>query len=118
MRLWTAKQRADGSGWHYAAGQTPLGYCADHEPHATEAGARECYAQWQRDHVTIRKASRWHNCEHDKRPGRCPRPANNVAEVSGQYMSDMAMLCDEHATPGHAITALHLDGLAGDCWVS
>lgn len=115
---WTAKLRADGAGWHYVAGQIPLGYCADHGPHATEDEARECYARWQRDHVAIRKTSQWHNCEHGKHPDRCPNPANNVAEVRGQYMSDMSMLCDEHATLEHAIIALGLDQPAGDCWVS
>lgn len=115
----TAHRLPDGSGWHYAAtharrGGHPLGYCAEHPPHPTEAEARECYAQYKRDHLELRDAaSSWSDCEVKG----CKNPANNVAQVRG-YMLGLAVLCAEHFTREIAIEVLHLDQPAGDAWVS
>lgn len=113
MRHLTAFQ-IDG-GWRYASlsrrGGGPIGYCAEHDPHPTEAEARECYAQYQRDNIRLDSTWSWSSC-HVKD---CPNPANKGAQ-SGAY--NMALLCDEHHTMEHAIVALGLDTRAGDAWVS
>lgn len=105
-----------GRGWHYAStssrGGYPLGYCAEHEPHATETEARECYGRYQREHVRLDgKTTGWHDCEV------CKAPAKNVARIDGDGYSH-AVLCDEHLTKDHAATVLGIAGLAGDRWVS
>ena len=109
-----AAQLADGSGWHYVTGGHPVGYCAEHEPHATEAEARECYGQWQRDHV-VRSSSRWSwmNCA----VRGCLNPARAGWQIEGDAYS-MAILCDEHDDAEHAIEAMGISGPAGDRWES
>jgi hypothetical protein len=112
VRNLTARQRGN-DGWHYVSlgstGGYPIGYCADHEPHPTEAEARECYAKWRRDHVglDIRYAD-WTGC------AICDAPTKKAAGVQYDYAT--AALCDEHLTHENAVTALHLD--AGDSWMS
>lgn len=109
-----AALRADGTGWHYVIGGHPLGYCQEHEPHATEQEARECFGQWRRDHITLdRKASNWNSCQIE----RCDNPARNIAGVE-RMPYEMAVLCDEHFDLEHAIVAMRLEGAAGDSWTS
>ena len=107
------KQRADGSGWHYCVGQSPIGYCSEHSPHATEAEARECYGRWQRDHVVLDGKCSWTSC----RVKGCDAPANRYARIEGRGY-DMATLCTEHLDIEHAVVALRIDGPAGDSWES
>lgn len=123
MRHHTAAQKGDG-GWHYVSmsrdGGHPLGYCAEHEPHATEAEARECYAQYRRDNVTLDGKCGWTRCTYlpagaDRYS--CDNPANQFASIKGDGYA-MAPLCEEHLTIDHAIDALHLIGAAGDAWQS
>lgn len=118
MRHHTAAPLADGSGFHYASvhprrGGHPLGYCAEHPPHATEAEARECYAQWRRDRLQLDGTCSWTNCSVKD----CPKPANQLAEVRGDSMLTAA-LCPEHLTVEHATAVMQLDRPAGDAWVS
>lgn len=110
------RQIADGpdSGkWHYTTanrrtGVHPIGRCADHEPHGTEQEARECYAAYLRDKVTLREhCTNWVGCSVKD----CDNPARNLAE-SGPWNS--ASLCDDHFTREDAIAALGLDRPAGD----
>jgi hypothetical protein len=114
----TAARRGE-DGWHYVSlnrrrGGYPLGYCAGHEPHATEGEARECYAQYQRDHVRLDSTtSNWCGCE----VAGCDKPTKRHARIEGDGYH-MAALCDEHLTVEHAIAALHLDQPAGDSWQS
>jgi hypothetical protein len=116
MRHNTAAQKGDGGGWHYASmsnrGGYPLGYCDDHEPHATADEARECYGQWRRDHIQLDgKSSNWMDCRV------CGAATKSSVRVAGDGYS-FAPLCDEHLTTEHAIQALGLEGPAGDSWES
>lgn len=117
MRHYTAAQKGDGPGWHYVSlgrtGGYPLGYCADHEPHPTEAEARECYARWQRDHVRLGSKWSWTSCDMPD----CPKPANRGAKIEGDGYH-LATLCDEHLTVENAVIAMGLDQPAGDSWIS
>lgn len=103
----------EAGGWHYTTGNRrtgvhPIGYCAEHEPHATEQGARECYAQYLRDRIELRaNAATWTRCMIEG----CDNPGRNIAD-SGEWHT--AVLCDDHFTREDAVTALHLDGPAGD----
>lgn len=122
MRHLTAAQKGEGGGWHYVSmsrdGGHPLGYCAGHEPHPTEAEARECYAQFQRDNVVLDDGKwSWGSCEHRADGERCPNPANRAATIRGDGYA-MALLCPEHMTLDHAFEALGITGPAGDSWVS
>jgi hypothetical protein len=105
-------------GWHYASassrGGHPLGYCAEHPPHASEQEARDCYGQWQRDHLRLDQGSwSWGGCDAKG----CPNPANRAADIEGDGYQ-IAMLCPDHMTTEHAVAALHIAGAAGDAWRS
>lgn len=106
-------ERADGTGWHYVVGGHPIGYCAEHAPHATEDEARECYAHWQRDHVVRAGEWSWTSC-HVKD---CKLPAKHGWGVQGDGYT-MAVLCDAHDDAEHAIEAMGLSSPAGDRWQS
>lgn len=118
MNHLTAARKGDG-GWHYVSlnrrlGGYPLGYCRDHEPHATEAEARECYAQYQRDHVRLDAWSHsWCSCEVKG----CDQPTKSSARIEGDEYR-MAALCPQHMTFEHAVKRFHLDEPAGDAWQS
>jgi hypothetical protein len=127
MRHLTAAQKGEGGGWHYVnrgrEGGHPIGYCPEHEPHATEAEARECFAKYQRDHVRLDgNLSSWSDCMHGrttdpKTTVRCPNPTKQYAYIEGEgYASFPA--CPEHLTLENAIIGLHLEGHAGDSWQS
>ncbi len=112
-----------GQGWHYAStsrrGGHPLGYCAEHPPHATEQEARVCYRLYQRAHVKIggRNLS-WTSCTARPYGEKCPHPARDAAWVEGDGYA-LAPLCSEHLSYTHALVALHLDDdKAGDSWES
>lgn len=113
MMHYRAAERTDGTGWHYVVGGHPIGYCAEHAPHASEADARECYARWQRDHVQRDGLWSWSTC----RVPQCPNPSRHGWAIEGDPYS-MAILCDEHDDREHAIEALGLNGPAGDRWES
>lgn len=117
MNHHTAAPKADGTGFHYVSlnkrhGGYPLGYCAEHAPHATEDEARACYRAWQRDHVRLDAVTlgNWTNCRF---PG-CEQPTRAAADIQGDGYN-IAPLCPAHLTTEHAIPALGLaDALAGD----
>ncbi len=118
MQHHTAHKLSDGSGWHYAAtsrrGGRPLGYCAEHDPHATEAEARECYSRWLRDHIVFDEGTwSWSGCNAEG----CDQPTRSAARVTG-YDVNMATLCDQHLNAETAVKTLRLDAPAGDAWVS
>lgn len=122
MNHHTAAPKADGTGFHYVSlnkrhGGHPLGYCAEHAPHATEDEARACYRAWQRDHVRIDGATlrSWTDCHHVTG---CEEPTRSAATIEGDGYR-VAPLCPEHMATEHAIPALGLaDDLAGDSWES
>ena len=106
--------------WHYTTanrrtGTHPIGYCRDHDPHDTEAEARECYGGYLRERVRLDEPHTWSwgTCDYGRREGGegCKNPANNGAHSGAWHM---ALLCDEHFTVEHAIEALRLAGAAGD----
>ena len=120
MRHLTAAQKGAGGGWHYVSmsrdGGHPLGYCCEHEPHATEEDARACYGQWLRDHVAEAGTWSWGGCDVRGDDGNCPNPSRNGWATPGQH--HLVILCDEHNDKEHAIAAMHLDSPAGDMWIS
>lgn len=110
----TVRERADHTGFHMVVnGRTPVGYCAEHGPHATEAEARECFGQYERDRVREFGRTSWTSCMLKG----CTQPAQRRFEIEGEGYN-LAVLCDEHATKENAITVMHLDGPAGDAWFS
>ena len=58
----TARELADHSGFHMVVNAHPTGYCREHPGHATETEARECFAQYQRDHLVQRGETSWTTC--------------------------------------------------------
>lgn len=117
MRHLTAAQRGKDGGWHYVSmssrGGHPLGYCAEHEPHPTEAEARECYTAYQRDNVEPNGRWSWGCCDVEG----CDNPARDGWHVSDDGYS-LAVLCSEHNNRDQAIIALGLNRPAGDAWQS
>lgn len=132
MRHKTAARRGENGGWHYVnlgrEGGYPIGYCSDHEPHETEAEARECYGQYVREE-TIRlnvSGCSWTSCDGftDLDPGkpivalpRCRQPANRTAYYGDDGYGILAF-CAEHMTAEQVIRRAQLEGPAGDAWVS
>ena len=113
-----------GKGWHYASlgkrGGGPIGACAEHAPHPTEAEARACYQACLRTRVRLDHRVSWTSCHfqygHDADIPRCPNPTQGAASY-GEY--SLTPLCPEHLTLEHALTALGLDKAeAGDSWQS
>lgn len=94
-------------------GRQPVGYCADHGPHASEVEARECFGQYQRDRVRPRGTAQWTTCMLKG----CDQPARTTFEIEGDGYA-MTVLCETHATREHAIDAMNLRGPAGDAWFS
>lgn len=99
-------------GWHYAQvwsnGGGPIGYCAEHPPHATEEQARLCYSRWLLDNLKPIQLKDWTGCEADG----CDMPTKDGMETG--YMRTV-MLCDEHRQSNlHAVALLGLDKPAGD----
>jgi hypothetical protein len=123
MRTKTARHLADGSGWHYVnagkAGGHPIGRCADHPPHPTEAEARECYGAYVRED-TIKLdayAVSWTSCEARPDGTRCANPAKSVATYGDDGYGQVS-LCPDHMTAEKVIAAAQLGGPAGDAWIS
>lgn len=123
MRHKTAAQQGEGGGWHYVSmnrrGGYPLGYCAEHEPHPTEAEARECYGRYLREQ-TIRLydgTCSWTSCHARPNDQRCPNPTRGFASW-GDDGYGMVPLCPEHMTVEHVIARARIAGPAGDAWVS
>lgn len=116
MRHHTAAQKGDGGGWHYVSlgsrGGYPIGYCSEHEPHATEAEARDCYGRYQRDNIRLDvQFVGWTDCDV------CGAATKTGAGIRGNGYRQAA-LCSDHLTLEHAREALHLNQPAGDAWVS
>jgi hypothetical protein len=118
MRHLTAVQPAGKTGWHFAStssrGGHPIGYCAEHEPHATEWEARDCYAEWLRAHVHLDgQSSSWHGCQAKG----CDEPTRRHAGVTSDW-THLANLCGEHLDLETAIVVMGLDMPASDSWQS
>ncbi len=119
MRTRTAAQKGGSGGWHYVSlhprhGGHPIGYCAEHEPHETELEARECFSQYQRDRVRLDVVlGDWTGCTAEG----CDAPTRKAAQIWGDGFA-LAPLCDDHLRHGAAVKALHIEGPAGDAWVS
>lgn len=118
MRHLTAAQRGEG-GWHYVSasseGGHPLGYCAEHEPHATEDEARACFRRWERDKIVRREDSyAWGTCRV------CKGPTRDAAEVHKPGFGPVpTLMCRTHTEPSEVYAAVGLAGdLADDAWVS
>lgn len=123
VRHKTALQLADGSGWHYVNagrdGGYPIGRCAGHPPHPTEAEARECYGAYVREDTIRLNAGtvRWTSCDHQTDGTRCPDPTRQIAKYGDDGYGQVA-LCPAHMTVESVIAAAQLDGPAGDAWIS
>ena len=117
----TALARADGSGWHYVLsssnGGYPIGLCRDHDPHPTQADARECYGRYVREHTIVldvdpnARTGNWTTC------AACDGPANRYARYGDDGYGWIA-LCLQHQTVDDVIEHARLAGPAGDSWVS
>jgi hypothetical protein len=102
--------------WQYATlsrrGGGPIGYCADHAPHATESEARECYSSYLRDAIRMDgHLADWTGCEAEG----CDNPTKNYAST---YGVSSACLCDGHNDRDMAIKVMGLDRPHGDVWGS
>lgn len=106
------------TGWHYASlsrrGGHPLGYCAEHPPHATETEARECYARYQRDHGIRLNAGR--AADEQCRCEVCQEWTQDYA-TAGKGIA-MHFLCPQHMTREHVIQLAGLNKPAGDAWTT
>ena len=81
--LWHFTKMRDGQIW-------AVGYCAEHEGHATKEEAQECYRKYilERE-VSQGRLAEWHSCFV------CGAPSKNCVEVGGLKL---LILCDEHNT--------------------
>lgn len=115
--MWTktavniGKNKGGADGWHYAqlwkTGGGPIGFCAEHDPHPTEAEARECYAAYLRAQLREVQYGDWTGCRMDG----CDTPTKAGYGCDGYHDEP---LCDEHRTVENAVVVLALDKPAGD----
>lgn len=95
MNYYEARQTKDKAGWHFTSmndGQIwPVGYCADHEPHATPEEARECFRKYLLDGSRELTYADWTGCEV------CDTPTKKALSTRPPLGNDHA-LCDEHRT--------------------
>lgn len=117
MRHKTAARKGEDGGWHYVSmsrhGGHPLGYCRDHEPHATEAEARKCYGQFVRDSIQLNAEQyvHWTDC------AICGAPTKSGAKYGDDGYGGVS-LCLMHMSKESVVLAAQLDGPAGDAWLS
>jgi hypothetical protein len=86
-------------GWHYTSmndGRVwPIGYCRDHDGHATEDEARRCYRDYELNECLRLDggtwANHWQKCDY---PG-CENLTNKPVMIGGWHRWT---LCDEHRT--------------------
>lgn len=88
----------ESGGWHYTrfnrrVGTWPIGYCRDHEPHATPDEARECYTKYMLAECVRLDATlgEYNPCRADG----CDILTNRAAAV-GEW--NLYRLCDVHRT--------------------
>lgn len=113
MNYYDARQREDGSGWHYIklnkrSGTRPVGYCADHPPHATEAEARECYRQYELDNAREGKLS-----DQMLKCRVCGEYTEGFMEVGH---TQMVVLCDVHRTREQLDKLIDPPGMICSSW--
>lgn len=110
MNYYDARALADGSGWHFTsanrrAGTHPVGYCAEHGPHATADEARECFRRYLLDGQRETTYADWTGCAWDG----CDTPTKKGLETRPPLGDDFP-LCDEHRTPENLETLTVLVG--------
>lgn len=95
MNYYEARRKVDGSGWHYTCKNDwyvwPVGYCREHEPHATKEEACDCYRKWLLDnHLRLdgQEANAQHKCRE------CGEWTSGYAVCD----STIVVLCDAHRT--------------------
>lgn len=90
----------------------PIGTCADHKPHTTEAKARACYAKVLRGQVHLDGRRMLVDGQPTFDPCRaCGQPTARFAWLFSTVTQ--VALCDEHLTEGNAAEYL-IGALAGE----
>lgn len=107
-----------GKGWHYASigkrGGGPIGYCADHAPHATETEARECFSSYLLTQLRAETYGDWTSCQYPH--NECGRPTKSGWGVPATLSS--VALCEVHDSRELAIACLGLNKPWGDSFGS
>jgi hypothetical protein len=97
MNYYDARQTKNKSGWHYTCMNDgaiwPVGYCAEHEPHATEREARECFGQYLLDGEREETYGDWTGC------AVCDKPTKR-GMTTRPPLGHGYPLCDEHFDGG------------------
>lgn len=95
MNYYEARQLKDTGGWHYTCKNDdrvwPVGYCREHEPHATKEEAEDCYRGYLLDN-RLRLDGKDANAQHKCRE--CGEWTSGLAECD----LTIVVLCDEHRT--------------------
>lgn len=95
MNYYEARKLENGSGWHYTCRNDdriwPVGYCADHEPHATAEEANDCFRRYLLDEISEESYEDWTGCEV------CDAPTKKGLTTRRPHGTGHA-LCDEHRT--------------------
>lgn len=96
MNYYDARQHKAG-GWHYTVvngtGTFAVGYCCRHEPHATEAEARECFRQFLLDN---RHEDQMSDAQHHCEAEGCEEWTFGLLFDGGPMGGEMHVLCDAH----------------------
>lgn len=104
MNYYNARQIKGGEGWHYTCMNDnviwAVGYCRDHDPHATADGARECFRRYLLDAPREENYSDWTGCEFEADGKKCDTPTKKGLAARPPLGHGYA-LCDEHRTPGN-----------------
>lgn len=98
MNYYQARQRKDGSGWHFTGFNKrprpdgefwPIGYCAEHEPHSTREEAEECFSRYLLDGIQEESYGDWTACKV------CDAPTKKGLTTRPPH-GDGFPFCDEH----------------------
>jgi hypothetical protein len=109
MNYYDARPLADGSGFHYTCRNddriVSVGYCREHEPHATAEEARACFARYLLDGWREESYGSWHGCVWEEPDGggitvMCDTPTKKGLTTRPPLGHGYA-LCDEHRTFEH-----------------
>lgn len=113
MNYYEARKMKDGSGWQFTGrnkrprpdGETwPVGYCADHEPHAERWEAEDCFRAYLLDGVQEESYGDWTGCEI------CGDPTKKGL-TSRPPLGTGYPLCDDHRTPEYLSSLVKRPGM-------
>lgn len=103
-----AREKQDGSGWHWVGSHTADCRVRGCAPHPTKEAAETCQRDYEIATRSEREVSSWQGCRE------CDAPTKSIVQLGG-YMGQIIALCDAHRDEAHVRKHAHP---VTDRWVS